>query len=110
MIIGAALKVAKMAKSITIFERFLRKFAFSSFASKNVSANLLVSLRDLLYDGRRKMDEKELLYKFWSQKHPILNDAKDNISRCLHYYYFMFFMFFVCSITKEMISEISNWK
>ena len=39
----------------------------------------MVLLRDLLYDGRRKMDGKELLHKFWSQKHPILNDVKDYI-------------------------------
>ena len=69
MITGIILKVAKIAKSITITETILRKFLLSEFAKNNLSPNLLVLLRDVVVGTERKMDEKIVLHRFWKQSY-----------------------------------------
>lgn len=73
------LKAAKIAKSITITEKILRKFLLSTFALNNLSPNLLVVLRDVVVGAERKMDEITVLHKFWKQDSPILNKAEGYI-------------------------------
>lgn len=80
MITGIILKVAKIAKSITITETILRKFLLSEFAKNNLSPNLLVLLRDVVAGTERKMDEKIVLHRFWKQDSPILNKAEGYIN------------------------------